>query len=508
MKSSLKLGTRKSILARVQSEWVASELQKKNQNLKIELIGIETKGDMVLDVPLQEVEGKDFFVAELDRALISGEVDFTVHSLKDLSLDRPLEIFTVAIPKREPSHDVIVFHERIFESLKLGKSIRIGSSSPRRQETIPRFLKVALPYLGSEPVLEFASIRGNVNTRLKKLNEGFDGVVLALAGLNRLWSSDEGQYALTPLLENTRQMVLPLSICPSAPGQGALSVECRTNDSETKKILSSLHSAEAAHEVKLEREILKKYGGGCHQRFGASVLDIPGLQNVLSVQGKSERGEKLSELIWDKSNLPEAGWVAEEVWDGKLARLESETEYLVLSKECVNGLVSKKSSVFISHSRALEQIPPESIQGRVYTAGIETWKHLAKRGVFVEGCSEGFGWDSFKSLRDSPVLRLSKDWLVYTHEGAISDWKGVKVFATYRIDRRDFNESEKDTLSHAKILFWASGTQFGRLKSLVNPEATHCTGPGKTSQALRKHGIEPTIFPTRNEWLSWVGRKT
>lgn len=504
MKSPLKLGTRKSILARVQSEWVARELEKNNPGLKVELVGIETKGDLVLDVPLQEVEGKDFFVAELDRALLRGEVDFTVHSLKDLSLDRPAEIFAAAVPVRQPAHDVVVFHERIFKRLKKGEAIRIGSSSPRRQETIPSFLKSALPFLGKEPVLEFVSIRGNVNTRLKKLTEGFDAVVLALAGLNRLWNSEEGKTALSPLLKNTRTMLLPLTLCPSAPGQGALSVECRTDDAETIKFLSTIHSADCEKTVRQERAVLREHGGGCHQRFGASVLGIPGVSGALSIQGKSESGRVLCEMEWDKTSLPKQKFTREETWDGKLVRLESDTQHINISTTDADILSESSRAVFVSHSRALEKYNFE-INARVFTAGLETWKHLAKQGIFVEGSSEGFGWNWFAQIAESPFMRLPQEWAVYTHEAAVPEWTEAHAVATYRVKERELTASEKQALEQARVLFWTSGTQFLRLREFVSANVLHCSGPGKTAQTLIKHGVKPIVFPTRNEWLSWVG---
>ena len=118
----LKLGTRKSLLAIAQSGWVARELEKLNPGIKIELIGIETKGDINLDKPLSQMDGKEFFTAELDHALIRGEVDLTVHSMKDLSLDRPPQIKLAGVPVRELQHDIIVFHDSVVERLHRGDS--------------------------------------------------------------------------------------------------------------------------------------------------------------------------------------------------------------------------------------------------------------------------------------------------------------------------------------------------------------------------------------------------
>src|SRR4051812_27865955 len=127
MKTALKIGTRKSLLASAQSSWVARELEKLNPNVEISLFGIETRGDRIQDVPLQSVQGKEFFVAEIDQALREKTVDLTVHSLKDLSLDRPREFVCAAIPPRENPRDVVLFNSKITDRLQAGEKIKIGT---------------------------------------------------------------------------------------------------------------------------------------------------------------------------------------------------------------------------------------------------------------------------------------------------------------------------------------------------------------------------------------------
>ena len=286
-----KLGTRKSLLAIAQSSWVAREVERLNPGVRVELVGIETKGDVILDKPLSQIEGKEFFTAELDHALLKREVDFTVHSMKDLALERPSPLVLAAVPKRELQHDVILFHESVIERLKQNLPIRIGTSSPRRLTLIPGFLKLALPRFspGTEPKIQFVEIRGNVNTRLSRVHEQegserkLDGVVLAFAGLERLTLDDAGSKELRRLLENTRKMVLPLKPCPSAPAQGALAIESRSDTADVLQILKPLHHEATLQGVKAEREILQEWGGGCHQKLGASAL----ASGVLSSKGRN-----------------------------------------------------------------------------------------------------------------------------------------------------------------------------------------------------------------------------
>lgn len=245
-KEVLVLGTRKSLLAQAQSRWVAQEIQKiSDQN--IQLKGIITEGDQILDIPLSQIDGKEFFVKALDDELLAGTTDYSVHSMKDLALERPEGIRIAAIPPRENPRDVIWFHPRTIEKLQTGTPLRIGTSSPRRLENTPVFLKDALPRWEHTPQVQFVEIRGNVNTRLKRLSDDgerqLDGVVLAMAGLNRLALDDDALDELRHLTSGLLRMVLPLDECPTAPAQGALMVECLKGDSGER----AFQSAQALH---------------------------------------------------------------------------------------------------------------------------------------------------------------------------------------------------------------------------------------------------------------------
>ncbi len=186
----LRLGTRRSALARAQSGAIARRLEQLHPGLVVELVGIDTRGDRILDQPLSQVDGKEFFTAEIDAALLAGSVDLTVHSFKDLSLERPAGLLMGAVPKRENPRDIVLFAADVSERIAAGAPLRIGSSSPRRAAFIPAVLEQALP--GGARV-ELCELRGNVDSRLRRLREPrgaprqLDGVVLALAGLTRLY---------------------------------------------------------------------------------------------------------------------------------------------------------------------------------------------------------------------------------------------------------------------------------------------------------------------------------
>lgn len=518
MKTQFKLGTRRSLLAWAQSRWVAQELQKLDPSIQIELVGIETRGDRIQNVPLQSVDGKEFFVAEIDTALKSGEVDFTVHSMKDLSLERPPEFLCGAIPRRENPRDVIIFSPYIGSQLRLGRKIKIGTSSPRRIENIPSFLKEVLPAWapgGLKPELEFIEIRGNVNTRLARVHEPLaslqylDGVVLAFAGLIRLWNDLDGRLVLKQLLNSTRWMVLPLKECPSAPAQGALAVECRADDLKIQTVLRRLHDDKTEQEVRAERQLLSDWGGGCHQRFGATSVEVDLLGELLFVRGVTPNHQRVDELSWNQKKRSQKP-TQQKIWDGMVWRSKSNSEQMSgvkLSPLCEKR-DQKGGALFIAHSRAAQGFSEEGFENlRVWTSGTSSWKRLAQQGIWVEGCAEGFGFDHLMPILNEPVLALPplNQWSVLTHQDALEEWKEKKIqaFATYEVNAH-YPEAARLALQEATFIFWSSASQYNELKQWVSPQAIQACGPGKTAHWLISNDIPVEVFPSVEEWRKWV----
>lgn len=542
MKTKLTLGTRKSLLAWSQSQWVADQVEYLNPDVQVELFGIETRGDKVLDVSLQSMEGKEFFVAEIDDALTSGRVDFTVHSLKDLSLDRPQAFASAAIPKRENPRDILLFGPHILDRLKAGKKLKIGTSSPRRIENIPRFLEKALPQVSSgpskAPLLDFVEIRGNVNTRLSRVHESqdspkfLDAVVLAFAGIIRLWANPAGRAELQRLLADVRWMVLPLKECPAAPGQGALAIECRADNEAVKKILKTLHHEQTAKAVAGERQLLADWGGGCHQKFGATSVRVgkihrgtlnedisqegtateDGLGDLLYIRGEKPDHTKVAELRWNLPPVNNLSLDRVQAWDGSLWREKAQ-------KGTQNGLpvppglqLSQNAPVFVAHSRALAgqfdaNFEAEVEKSRIWTSGTASWFRLAEKGHWVEGCAEGLGFEGLIPTLKESVLRLGplQQWTILTHSDALAEWQArePKAVATYKVNL-NYGKDAIDALKAATHVFWSSGSQFDELKEYLSLGAQVACGPGNTAIRLREAGLKPVVFPSIEEWKKWL----
>jgi hydroxymethylbilane synthase len=237
----IRIATRKSPLALWQAEYVAAELERIYPDIKTELVKMVTRGDKILDAPLAKVGGKGLFVKELEQGILEGTADIAVHSMKDVPVEFPEGLHLAAILKREDPTDAFVANR--YASLDdLPANARIGTSSLRRQCQIKeRF-----------PQAEILPLRGNVNTRLAKLDAGdYDAIILASAGLKRLGMSDRIKQALDTAIS------LP------AIGQGAIGIECRAGDAEINRILSALYDVETGICVTAERAMNRRLNGGC-----------------------------------------------------------------------------------------------------------------------------------------------------------------------------------------------------------------------------------------------------
>ena len=239
--TTLRIATRESQLALWQAEFIKAELEAHHPGLQVELLGMKTKGDIILDVPLAKVGGKGLFVKELEQAMLDDRADIAVHSMKDVPMEFPEGLGLAIICEREDPTDAFVSnHYDCLEDLPQGA--RVGTSSLRRQVQVQ----------AARPDLEIISLRGNVNTRLAKLDNGdYDAIILASAGLMRLEMHDRIRSRLSI------EMSLP------AGGQGAVGVECRTDDARTRALLAPLHHADTADRVIAERALNRRLEGGC-----------------------------------------------------------------------------------------------------------------------------------------------------------------------------------------------------------------------------------------------------
>lgn len=249
-KQKLVVGTRSSQLALWQADFVIGELAKKYPELVVEKRLMTTKGDKILNAPLAKIGGKGLFTKELETAMLEGEIDIAVHSLKDMPVVVPEGLVITAITQRADPGDAFVSSKyESFQQLPAGA--KVGTSSLRRKAQL----------LHARPDLQIEDLRGNVNTRLRKMEEeNFDGIILACAGLKRLGFGDK-----------IRQ-VLPQTMCLPAVGQGALAIECRQADRETRELLEFLNDKCTRLCTEAERGFLATVEGGCQVPVGVHAV--------------------------------------------------------------------------------------------------------------------------------------------------------------------------------------------------------------------------------------------
>ncbi|MCU7843491.1 MAG: hydroxymethylbilane synthase [Candidatus Thiodiazotropha sp. (ex Monitilora ramsayi)] len=241
MSQTIRIATRKSPLAMWQAEHVAAELKKAHPGIEVELLGMTTQGDKILDTPLAKIGGKGLFIKELEQGLLSGDADIAVHSMKDVPVELPEGLHLPVIMQREDPRDAFVSNN--YKHLdELPEGACVGTSSLRRQSQLAE----------RRPDLKIKSLRGNVNTRLRKLDEGeYDAIILAAAGLKRLGFESRITALIGP------EQSLP------AIGQGAVGIECRADDTETNALIAPLHHEETAVCVRAERAMNQRLNGGC-----------------------------------------------------------------------------------------------------------------------------------------------------------------------------------------------------------------------------------------------------
>nr|WP_322940497.1 hydroxymethylbilane synthase [Pseudomonas sp. s4] len=250
MSREIRIATRKSALALWQAEYVKARLEQAHPGLKVSLVPMVSRGDKLLDAPLAKIGGKGLFVKELETALLENEADIAVHSMKDVPMDFPEGLGLFCICEREDPRDAFV--SNTYESLDaLPAGSVVGTSSLRRQAQL----------LGRRPDLKIQFLRGNVNTRLAKLDAGeYDAIILAAAGLIRLGFEDRIRSSISA------EDSLP------AGGQGAVGIECRSADADVHALLAPLHHRETALRVSAERALNKHLNGGCQVPIACYAL--------------------------------------------------------------------------------------------------------------------------------------------------------------------------------------------------------------------------------------------
>jgi len=495
---TIRLIGRSSRLSQLQIEIVKKKINAAFPQVKVEVIVRNSKGDQLQDISLHTVEGSDFFTRDIFDALKNDEADIAIHSLKDMSSEHFFGENRFAVVDRDDTRDVAIFNSDIEEKIASGKPIIIGTCSPRREEMAMIFLKKALPQLNANIKIETKPIRGNVETRLRKLDNGeYDATILATAGLNRLLNSQEDVMLIHELIRDKKLMLLPLIECVPAPAQGAIVAEAHFENKKAIDILDKINDEKLFSDCRKEKKAASQYGRGCLQQFGVTTVSYRN-KSVLYAAGTDENGKQFDQWY----DMPELKIKGKNLFT-TTDHMGSFFEYRYLDSE----MILDKPVIYVSNYKAIRSA--ELLQDKkVWASGTKTWYELAKQEIWVDGCADAFGLEFLESVWRMPLFDIKKeDVHIITNELGAANWnkKGWRTTGTYSTINHQ-NQELKEQISAADIVFWTNFQQYELYKDVLKQNVQHACPSGETEVLLRAAGIEPIVFPNIKAFQQW--RKT
>jgi hydroxymethylbilane synthase len=503
------IGTRGSLLALTQCGQIKEELERVTGD-EFELKVIKTQGDQIVDKPLWQLEGKDFFTKELDAELLEKKIDLVVHSYKDLGSDRPEGIALAAVTKRTYAQDILLIKRDTVAKLSEKKELIVGTSSPRRIVNIESQLSKYIPN-GDNITVKTKMLRGNVNTRIGKLVEDqYDAIVLAFPGIERLAITQESRIELEGLLKDLTFMVLPQSTFPSAASQGALGIECLENRDDNGELLEKLQRVQdkdTVSEVLRERQAFASYGGGCHLAVGINVMKSG--DYYLHVHKGMVDDKEISEIRLEGS-FPNPNAKTKAFIGLPADRLKDEpyTPCWLLAKDELEISSLPQGDVLVSSRYGMTNA--KKAQGAVFTAGTKTWQALAKEGVWINGSCDSLGEAYLENIRKSKTLEImlgsDRSLSILSHDQSSSPY-GV-IIPSYRKETLGLTHDQKEALLACDIFYWTSYSQY-EFYTNDYPEikdAFHCCGLGKTFNSFKEAGINARPFSSLEEFKNWFNK--
>ena len=459
----VRLLSRASALARLQTAMVEQALRAAHPAVVTECLTRVSAGDQDQTSPLWKLPTKGAFTADLSQALLAGDADVVVHSYKDLPIEMPEGTAIAGALPRADARDLLLMRESAIVEMPL--RLRVLSSSPRRAWLLGDAVPPLLPWRVQG--VEAIPVRGNIETRVRKLIEGdADALVIAKAALDRLLSAGKAftreAGALRGYLRECRWMVMPMREFPWAPAQGAIAIEIAQGRGDVQALLDAVVCRRTTAAVEQERQILAAHGGGCHRALGAAVT-ARSFGDVLSVRDK-ESGESRWELCGSRPRFPKVA--ATRIWPCRDA--------VTADRVSIMTDRPKTEGWWVARAEALPDGWTPSPNTLIWAAGSQTWRRLAERGVWVNGCADGLGDErpDLDTLAGRPIA-----WTRLTHTGA----REHDALATYAVD-----VSLPDDLPERSHFFWSSGelfkTAIARWPSLRS--AWHASGPGRTRDAI------------------------
>jgi hydroxymethylbilane synthase len=477
-RTQLVIGSRASALSQVQARLVGDALLERHPGLRIEYRALSSPADRELDTPLPELLRRGGYTGDLGVALRANAIDVAVHLWKDLPFTaNPLTHVAATLPRGD-ARDLLLIKKSWLQGGEA--DLQILSSSARRRTNLSGFLQWALPR--RVPRVVFVLARGDCEARLQQLLNGeASGLVVAKANIDRLLASTQPEFASARMrareaLDACELMVLPLALNPTAPGQGALALEIHRDRADLAQLLAPIHDEATFARVIAERARLEPTGDEDHP-FGVSIVPVP-CGEVEFTRGQcAGQWIQSAELRRHDTPLPPAS-SQDAVWVGEEGSTDRYRRVALMVRH--DQFADARIGLFVARSEAW----PDGYLPRpgqvVWSAGIDTWRRLAARGIWVHGSDESLGEGGMHGA--SCLFPRVQRWVKFTHDQGF-DSPYSESIATYRLERC----APLADVSGRTHFYWRSGAQFHDYLQ-ANPEirgAWHGCGPGNTFSMIR-----------------------
>ena len=501
MNTSINIISRSSILAKIQAEMVGEAIKNAYPEISINYISSKTTGDLDQGLDISSGNTIGVFTRDISKKVEESVNSIAVHSWKDFPILISGKTSIYGTLNRADMRDMLILKNNLKDHSHINQ-LTIMTSSPRRRYAIEHHLKDLLPI--DYDKTHFKDIRGNIDTRLNKfLKDDADGIVIAKAAIDRILNDTKNNLETKTLIKKCLEMhhciILPLSIFPSAPAQGAIGIEVANNNKHLIKLIKSINHTKTFDNVSLERKIMSAYGGGCSQKIGVSIW-AKNKRNVKSINGLTEDNIKLEtfEMIAsdnDNEALKPRIKIANAFPIGR-----SEQAIFKRLESNKNKEISKikDSIIYVTRKTVLKHHPNFHESCKLITSGVKTWKSSAKRGYWISGTSDSLGQSEITKLK---TLFGDKDIIKLTFANEFTNDKNSVDLYELRAPKFPKDIEQRDEF------FWMSPYAFkAAIKmhpSILNKR--HCCGMGNTFDQIKeliKDKKNLTPYLSYKHWLS------
>ena len=482
MYKSINIISRASILAKIQAEMVGEAINKTFPEISINYVNTKTSGDLNQQLDISSGNTIGVFTSDISKKVEQSSNSIAVHSWKDFPILLSGKTDIYGTLERADMRDMLVLKNNLKDHKSI-KQLTVMTSSPRRRYAIENHLKALLPI--DYDSINFRDIRGNIDTRLNKfLLSDAHGIVIAKAAIDRILNDTKNVHKAKTLIKNCLKMhhsiILPLSIFPSAPAQGAIGIEVANSNKNLIKIIKSINHIKTYNNVCLERKIMSAYGGGCSQKIGVSIWE-KNRRKVKSINGLTEDNIKLEtfEMIVsskETNSLKPTVNITKAFPIGKNEK--SIFKRLQINKN--NEIIKIKNSiVYITRKNVLTHFPKFDESCKLITSGLKTWKSSAKRGYWISGTSDSLGQSEITKLKtlfgERKIIKLTFSNELKTKKDSIDLYELKEPKFPGDIEQRD-------------SFFWMSPyafkTAIKMYPSILNKR--HSCGMGNTYDQIKK----------------------